>query len=460
MKNSIVRVERIELQNFKNVKNGIIDLKNNLTAFEEYELKANVLGIYGQNGSGKTAIIDAFKFLKLLVDGEGLPRDAANYISLEEENAFLKFDFYIKILENEYLASYEFEITKSAENKVIINKEKLSYALKNATRRNRVVLIEYDNSDDNLIKPTKQFNKILTNTDNMIDLKVAQKICAEKSKSFLFCEEVKNILFKSQINNIDKRIIEVLVHYSRINLFVINNDHNGVISINLFMPFSFRLEDEMEVTSGDIGVALSEPTIINKEAFSILNSIINQMNIVLSKIIPGLELELFNYGEQLDSKGNVGIKIEIVSVKNDKKLPVKYESEGIKKIISIMSALIAMYNNPSVCMVVDELDSGIYEYLLGEILTVIESGGKGQLIFTSHNLRPLEIVNKESIYFTTTNEKNRYIRFSNVKSNNNLRNFYIRSIVLGGQKENIYKETSKFKIQKAFRVAGEKYEAN
>ena len=39
---------------------------------------------------------------------------------------------------------------------------------------------------------------------------------------------------------------------------------------------------------------------------------------------------------------------------------------------------------------IDELDSGIYEYLLGECLEVMQDKAKGQLIFTSHNLRPLE----------------------------------------------------------------------
>ena len=30
-----------------------------------------------------------------------------------------------------------------------------------------------------------------------------------------------------------------------------------------------------------------------------------------------------------------------------------------------------MYNNPSVCVVIDELDAGVFEYLLGEILQII-----------------------------------------------------------------------------------------
>ena len=39
---------------------------------------------------------------------------------------------------------------------------------------------------------------------------------------------------------------------------------------------------------------------------------------------------------------------------------------------------------------IDEFDSGIYEYLLGELLEIMNESAKGQFVFTSHNLRPLE----------------------------------------------------------------------
>ncbi|HBE87038.1 MAG TPA: hypothetical protein DDW53_19320 [Lachnoclostridium sp.] len=113
-----------------------------------------------------------------------------------------------------------------------------------------------------------------------------------------------------------------------------------------------------------------------------------------------------------------------------------------------------VYNNASMCLIIDELDAGVYEYLLGELLSVFEKGAKGQLIFTSHNLRALEMINKSSIVFSTTNPSNRYIRLQNIKSNHNLRDMYLRSIVLGGQKEAIYEETDSVEIGRAFRRAG------
>lgn len=107
--------------------------------------------------------------------------------------------------------------------------------------------------------------------------------------------------------------------------------------------------------------------------------------------------------------------VEVVSEREGRVIPFRSESDGIKKIISILSALINAYSSPKAIIVVDELDSGIYEFLLGELLEVFSRGAKGQIIFTSHNLRPLEILNKENIIFTTVNSKNRYIKKTDIK---------------------------------------------
>ena len=93
--------------------------------------------------------------------------------------------------------------------------------------------------------------------------------------------------------------------------------------------------------------------------------------------------------------------------------------------------LIAAYNSPSITLAIDELDSGIYEYLLGELLRIMQKSGKGQLIFTSHNLYPLETLESNSIVFTTTNPSARYTRIKSVRATNNLRSMYLREVILG-----------------------------
>lgn len=57
-----------------------------------------------------------------------------------------------------------------------------------------------------------------------------------------------------------------------------------------------------------------------------------------------------------------------------------------------------VFNRYSFTVVIDELDSGIFEYLLGEMLDLLSKKGKGQLIFTSHNLRPLETIENNLLF--------------------------------------------------------------
>ena len=98
-------------------------------------------------------------------------------------------------------------------------------------------------------------------------------------------------------------------------------------------------------------------------------------------------MEIIKKNEEVDEKGIKFVQIDVYSIRNGKKFLTKYESEGIKRIISLLNYLIAYYNSEQICLVVDELDSGIFEYLLGELLGVLKDDAKGQLIFTSHNLR-------------------------------------------------------------------------
>ena len=111
-------------------------------------------------------------------------------------------------------------------------------------------------------------------------------------------------------------------------------------------------------------------------------------------------------------------------------------------------------NESSITLVVDELDSGIFEYLLGELLSIVSEKGKGQLIFTSHNLRPLETLDKGFIAFTTINPNNRYVKLTNVKSTNNLRDMYYKNLILGEYRDDLYDLTSNSEIALAFRDVG------
>jgi len=153
-------------------------------------------------------------------------------------------------------------------------------------------------------------------------------------------------------------------------------------------------------------------------------------------------------------KGEEGVYVSIFSVRGDRKFPFSYESDGVIKLVSIMACYVFAVSQGSATLVVDEIDSGVFEFMLGELLKVFEESGKGQLIFTSHNLRPLEVLDKKFIRFTTTNPKSRYYKIKGIGNTNNLRDTYLREIELGNGNVEIYSKTRKFKIANALRKAG------
>ena len=243
------------------------------------------------------------------------------------------------------------------------------------------------------------------------------------------------------------------MHFGNFQLFVINTTNAGLISMNA-LPLAFNYAENGKAAIGNILIKLNEPSLIPEAALNVVHKVIDCMNVVLPQLVPGLTISVKDMGYQLYPNGTPGCRIQLMSNKNSREIPLQYESEGIKKLISILQLLIVIYNKPSMTVAIDELDAGVFEYLLGEILRIISEKGKGQLVFTSHNLRPLETLDKSFIAFTTTNPDNRYIRMSNVKTTNNLRDFYYRDIVLGEQKEPVYEPTNNSEIAMAFREAG------
>jgi hypothetical protein len=357
--------------------------------------------------------------------------------------------------EDKYQSFYEMVIERRENAASVIIKEDLSYKKleEDGWTYKRGIITHNLDDKKQLLSPQKNYNLLTKNNkDAQVDLKVAKELAKKEQTSFIFSNEMDHIYRGNKAFNEFADIIMEIKQYARMNLFVIRNSRSGMINANLIIPFCFQVSDSEMIEGGDLAIALSEPTTVPERVLSTVKNVIENLNIVLKEIIPELTIKIKEYGEELDENGDPVIKIELLAERGEIKIPLRYESDGIKKIISILSAMIAMYNKPGICLAVDELDAGIFEYLLGEILEIIQDRAKGQLVFTSHNLRPLEKLNKESLIFTTTNPQNRYIRFTNVKETNNLRSFYYRAINLGGQEEEVYENTEKARIARAFKI--------
>ena len=457
MKEDIVRITRIVLTNFKNVANGIAEMPSAVDK-DIFAEKADILGIYGQNGSGKTSVVEALRFVQLLLSGRSLPEDAGEYIAQGEPFCEIEIQFAVTEGTSRESTAYYVKLRRE-EDGVTVFRERLSVTPRvEGKRAAESVLVDYCCENQNVtFSPEYRFKKLVAmDKKQRIALNVAQAMSVKSRQSFIFGEDGYRIFSQcgSEVMGGYEDIFQILRRYALLDLFVINNVHSSAIGMNLLLPVAFHLKSGERITAGDLVIRIDEPSVISKDRFQLAETVIESMNIVLDKVIPGIRVRIHNFGEQLLNDGSIGYRIELLSERGERSIPLKYESEGIVKIISFLNVLICVYNDPSMCLVIDELDSGVFEYLLGEMLTVFADGGKGQLIFTSHNLRALEMLGKKSILFSTTNPNNRYIRLQNVQTNNNLRDVYLRCLTIGGQKEEMYEETDRVAIGRAFRRAG------
>lgn len=486
MRNTVVRIERVIIENLKNVEHGEISFSNSRRPDG-----ASVLGLYGQNGSGKSTLVDTLEMIQQIVSGRGLSKRTANLVNVDADYAQVECEFLInrkdkgekytviygfkaKSDQDEPLESMDSDIDDSQEqtmgvfddepqkNSMRIFDEVLKVRIDGPERRMRLTTF-IDTSDGTPFGVSAK-RKALIGSDSeiAIELAVEMRVAYRESRSFVFSGALHKAIRDKWIEDGKKEgttaetmlmVSTFLRRFCRTDFFVLNTRDSGMPAIGA-LPFPFRYDTEEGRIVGGTMLPIEGTSVIPQKLYDIVTPAISNTNIVLQQLVPGLTIDIEVLGEKLTEDGGRGKSVQLVSKRNGRIIPLSSESEGIKRIISFLNLIILMYNDPTVTVVIDEIDAGVFEYLLGELLGIVSEHGMGQIIFTSHNLRPLETLDRGFIAFTTTNPKNRYWRMTNVKPSNNLRDFYYRDIMLGGQDEPLYDPTSNGEIEFALMEAG------
>lgn len=89
--------------------------------------KAEILGIYGQNGSGKTAVVDALYFLQKVMIGADLDQSLEDYMDMDSDTAEIFADFNIFMDSIVFEIGYRLSLSRK-EKEVVISRETLSAA--------------------------------------------------------------------------------------------------------------------------------------------------------------------------------------------------------------------------------------------------------------------------------------------------------------------------------------------
>lgn len=463
----LVRIIKNELFNFKNVEHGDIRYMNYSSVNNNAQIEEqDIVGLYGQNGSGKTAVVESLDILKCILSGVEIPYRVYEGLLSPDNKTILSTVFFMEYSGQKYKIQYDVTLSvDNVEEKINLLTEKIIYWRRGKTWKTERDLEfcnpYYDTEsilNDMTVKFESKHMKAFQDTVLTTGFQNLAVYCAQKRLSIFFNDLMLDKLAKDN----DKRTLEVdilstiaqgLSNFGSVHFQVVKVNQLADINKNVILPVNVYAESANFVMQGCLPLVMNGQGKIPKELYVSLKKAISAINIALKAIIPNLNIELRTVYEEPDKEGNSYVLVETYSVRDGKEFLTKYESEGIKRIISLLNYLISLYNYPEICLVVDELDSGIFEYLLGELLGVLNEEAKGQLIFTSHNLRAFEKLNIKNIICTTINPENRYIRLVGKEKNHNPRDFYIRTITIGGQQEELYDEADLQSIGYAFRRA-------
>ena len=498
---SVIRISKIRIENFKGVKYGEIDLKHGKKSFTPSS-KSDILGIYGQNGSGKSAVVEAIKLMKSLVSGKSFSdvfdieehyikfSQYAEWINKDSDHAHFVFQFdYIENDETIRTVEYSFSLGRFKEKVSYVNRSKAYGEIAQGWyedflfKHSETIGFVFGESismsglfegkkikmqpviDASKLKPLftpaskmKYIVGDLTSEEKtaLNTLKMSQGV---SGSSFIF-----SILFSTLDNDYAKTMRRVR-YFASNELSIVGND-----GLNMFESSTTFADEIFPIYSPDrkYSFCFIDSTLMYSPEVDRFKKFIESINPVLDRVIPGIKLvvetedplpnQINDYViDEITKEDGVfsgDLFVDLYVEKNGNKVPYRCESIGTRRLISEISMFVDAYNDPKKALVIDEFDSGIFEFLLGELLQIFEESGKGQFIFTSHNLRPLEVLDKKCICFTTTNPENRYFRLKNIGQTNNLRSTYFREILLGDQDEELYNSTKKHKLMAAMKRAG------
>lgn len=434
------KLAKLTIKNIKNVAFGQVD-------FRTKENFLNVVGVYGQNGSGKTTLVDALGLLRDIFSGNELPTSFMGMINLDQPAEISLETEVIHDKKITYSVTVERKATHKGGDILQITKENIQTQLLKKYQKKQT-LVDFDANE---LTRLAKFNL------NLDVVTVLADVSLNDSKSFLFHPTFKKIIAgKKGLEKLQAAMgdLESLGH----NLKIYTAEYSGLIAANIITPVGIHYSEGPQEIRGLLPFDMTiHGNFFPEKVVPIYKRVVEQINSILPQIIPGLTLALNEQEARLGENNEREVRLEFVAQRGGKQFSLIYESDGIKKIIGLLTYFVEAYSNPNIVAVIDEFDAGIYEYLLGELIAIFSTGAKGQLIFTSHNLRILEVLDPSKIIFSTTNPNNRYIRMKNIKKTNNLRDTYLRAIQLGGQDEPLYDGKSAAAIRLSLMKAGETF---
>lgn len=439
----VVRLQKIKLRGFKNIRSGEL-VFNNYKEESGYGV-LDVMGIYGQNGSGKTSIIDAIYIMKRMLSGHGVSGDYSEYISRDKDPEtgepydHAELEFLLEIRYNNGLirrAKYALCLKRSIEENIQeddynqVKKKKtlircipynecisISELGEEGVKSKLLPIIDAGDPKYEPFGPGRKIKELYDKNDKDYRILCYNKIETERTgRSFIFNPATLNVFATKASMYFE--VLQELQDWVNNHCYIIKDP---------------RVETKAQLLytgSGPIKIGVNGPVMIEDDVYPYLNIHVELVSKMLNKFIPGVGVKLIQKEATTNEHGESCHFVELRSSRDDFDFSLMAESAGIRALIGELFLIFKVIADKRALVAIDEFDAGVFELLLGQVMEYItedsNTENKGQFIFTSHNLRVLETVNKKYLSFTTNDPDDKYYKLKGIGASNNLRNIYLR----------------------------------
>lgn len=413
---SNIRLVNYEVKGIKSLDEDVVlsFYKKTISSKAEDFQKYNIKGIYGINGSGKTAIITSILILKNIITN----RDYLNnpiiqsqlnaHINSKLQRMDFSVEFYVNFDNKPSLFCYKVSLAKDKGNKIVIDREILSTRSASGRKENAKVLFEINSGEIKYID-SKDHEYVAFLVDKTLNL---LKTSALPS---LFFDLIGDKKYKRSY--IDYPLSEGLVFLLFLGLIIFvhldsADDHfSYFLDGALLEPSQFMDDDTDEdplrileaiedIKKTRIKEITASRMVVPKKQYSKFKSRVARLYdfiYIFKKDLKDIIID------KRDDKSNY--ICDLIMDYGQYKINAEFESTGIKKLIGLYEFFDAMKTGSIVF--IDELDSNLHDVYLCALLEYLMEYGEGQLCFTSHNIGPMNILkkNQKSIDFLSENHK-------------------------------------------------------
>lgn len=366
----------------------------------------HIKAIYGTNGMGKSAIVFAmYVYYKSITDKnflalESTRGDLCDMINKTTKSACVDVYFAVKIKETTRILHHVIEYSIH-EKEVSIRREKLSMVKGNHWGIERDETPLYETQDNEIVslwdKTSPELRqKIADSSKNLL-----------RGLSLLFhcVQTTADDAFRSPMFDSDFTfsILCTIFFVMSLNVFIDEKDSHRIdaAKIKPILEASKNLGWEKAFKENEF--------VIDDEVDDIEEGQLEDYKRQVQRVCGFLKIFKPNLKEiKVDPTPMNGVLRckKILVYEGDVSIDSKYESNGIKKLIKLYPMLYRADHGG--ITFIDEFDSNIHDVYLCKLIEYFASFANGQLVFTTHNLGPMEVLSdtdlKHSIDFINNSQ--------------------------------------------------------